>query len=194
MRVSLVPAYAQCDSPNHQHGPPLSFGSCNPPAQESAELTVGTPDTNAQQSGMSGFVRYGTVVGDPHTPADEADIGLRAEITDVRVKSTLDDYAGEVEAQTTAHLTDRNGDGTEPATVIDVLFPLTMPCAPTAAPGIGSTCSLSTTLDALIPDAVIEKQRTILQLGQVHVIDGGPDGDTATEPNTVFLRQGIFIP
>ena len=130
MRVSLVPAYAPCDSPNHQHGPPLSFGSCNPPAQESAELTVGTPDANAQQSGMSGFVLYGTVVGDPDTPADEADIALRAEITDVRVKSTLDDYAGEVEAQTTARLTDRNGDGTEPATVTDVLFPLAMPCAP----------------------------------------------------------------
>ena len=34
----------------------------------------------------------------------------------------------------------------------------------------------------------------MLQLGQVRVVDGGADGDTATEPNTVFLRQGIFVP
>lgn len=193
-RVSLVPAYGVCGSPNRQHGPPLPFGSCNPPAQESAELTVGTPDTNGQPASMSGFVLYGAVVGDPHTPADEADIALRATITDVRVKGTLDDYAGAVQAQAIARLTDRNGDGSDPATVTNALFPLTMPCVPTAAPATGSTCSVSTTLDALIPDAVTEKQRTILQLGQVRVIDGGPDGDTATEPNTLFMTQGIFVP
>ena len=143
---------------------------------------------------MSGFVLYGAVVGDPHTLEDEADIVLRAEITDVRAESTLDDYAGEVQARTNARLTDRNGDGTDSATVTDVLFPLTLPCVPTAAPEKGSTCSASTTLDALIPDAVTEKQRTVLQLGQVHVIDGGSDGDTNTEPNTAFLRQGVFVP
>ena len=60
---------------------------------------------------MSGFVLYGAVVGDPHTPADEADIALRATITDVRVKGTLDDYAGAVQAQAIARLTDRNGEG-----------------------------------------------------------------------------------
>jgi Tol biopolymer transport system component len=194
MRVSLVPAYAQCSSPNREHGPPLSFGACNPPAQESAELTVGTQDANGQPANMSGFVLYGAVYGDPHTQLDEADISLRAQISDVRVKGTLDDYAGEVEARTNARITDRNGDGTDPATVTDVLFPLSMPCVPTIALGSGSTCSVSTTLDALIPDAVTEKQRTILQLGQVRVIDGGPDGDTSTEPNTVLLRQGLFVP
>jgi hypothetical protein len=41
---------------------------------------------------------------------------------------------------------------------------------------------------------VTEKQRTILQLGQAHVIDGGPDGDADTEPNTALLRQGLFVP
>jgi hypothetical protein len=65
---------------------------------------------------------------------------------------------------------------------------------PAASTTIGSTCSLTTTLDTLIPGAVVERARTILQLGQVRVVDGGPDGDTATEPNTVFLRQGLFIP
>jgi hypothetical protein len=26
------------------------------------------------------------------------------------------------------------------------------------------------------------------------VYDGGPDGDTATADNTVFARQGLFVP
>ena len=44
MRMSLVPAYAPCAAPNRTHGPPLAFPSCNPPAQTSAQATVGTPD------------------------------------------------------------------------------------------------------------------------------------------------------
>lgn len=59
---------------------------------------------------------------------------------------------------------------------------------------MGSDCSLNTTLDALIPDAIAEGRRTVLQLGQVRVADGGPDADPWTEPNTVLLRQGVFVP
>ena len=192
VRVSLVPAYAACTSSNHTHGPPLAFPSCNPPAQESGSLTTGSPDANGAQSSMSGYVLYETMVGDPSTPADEADIGLRVNVTDVREQGTLADYAGEIEAQATARLTDHDGGVT--ATASDVRFPLTTPCTATASTTIGSTCTLTTTLDTLIPGAVVEKARAILQLGQVRVVDGGPDGDTATEPNTVFLRQGVFVP
>ena len=184
VRVPLVPAFEQCTAPNREHGPPLAFGSCTPPAQESGELTVGTS--------MTGFVRYKTMVGNPATPADEADIALRVQITDVREQGTLADYAGEVEAEATARLTDREAG--IPGTATDMTFPLTTQCTPTAATNVGSTCSLNTTLDALIPDAIAEDRRTILQLGQVQVVDGGPDADTATEPNNVFLRQGVFVP
>jgi hypothetical protein len=185
VRVPLVPAFEQCTVPDREHGPPLAFGSCNPPAQESAELTVGTS--------MTGFARYKTVVGNPATPAvDEADIALRVQVTDVREQGTLADYAGEVEAHAIARLTDRSA--LVPATLSDVTFPLTTQCTPTAATTVGSTCSLNTTLDALIPGAIVEGRRTILQLGQVEVIDGGPDDDTATAPNNVFLRQGVFVP
>ena len=58
----------------------------------------------------------------------------------------------------------------------------------------GSTCSLATTADALIPGTVKEGLRSIWQLGQIQVTDGGPDGVAATAPNSVFLRQGIFTP
>jgi hypothetical protein len=183
-RVSLVPAYAPCTAPNRQHGPPLAFGSCTPPTEQSANLTVGP--------GMSGFVRFQSLLGNPATPADEADIALRVQIADVRVQGTLADYAGEVEGHSTVRLTDRVTPG--PATTIDVFFPLLTQCTPTADTSVGSTCSLNTTLDALVPDAIAEGERTVLQLSQVQVYDGGADGDTATQPNSVFLRQGVFVP
>jgi hypothetical protein len=184
VRVSLVPAFAACASPNRQHGPPLAFGSCNPPDEESPELTVG--------AGMSGYVRYSSLPGNPANLTDEADVGMRLQISDVRLQGTGADYSGEVEGRATARLTDR-GSGS-PATAGNVFFPLHSSCTPTAAPEVGSTCSLNTTLDALIPDAISEGHRTVLELTQIQVYDGGADGDTATLPNSVFLRQGVFVP
>ena len=184
VRVSLVPAYTPCTAPNREHGPPLAFGSCNPPDEESPELTVGT--------GMTGFVRFQSLGGNPATPADEADIGMRVQISDVREQGTPADYAGEVLGRATVRLTDRGSGGT--ATTIDTFFPLHTQCTATAAANAGSTCSLNTTLDALIPDAIAEGQRTVMQVSQVEVLDGGADGDTATQPNTAFLRQGVFVP
>ncbi len=44
IRASLVPAARPCTSPNRTHGPPLAFGSCNPPQPGSTHLTVGVGD------------------------------------------------------------------------------------------------------------------------------------------------------
>ena len=41
---------------------------------------------------------------------------------------------------------------------------------------------------------VKDTKRAIVEIGQVQVIDGGPDGVVATTPNTLFGVQGIFIP
>jgi hypothetical protein len=60
---------------------------------------------------------------------------------------------------------------------------------------IGSACEVDTTADALMPGAINEGVRAIWQLGQVEVLDGGPDGDVDTPADAdVFLRQGIFVP
>ena len=48
VHASLVPAYHTVRSPNRQHGPPLAFASCTPPAQTSDELTVGSADSNGK--------------------------------------------------------------------------------------------------------------------------------------------------
>ena len=57
IRASLVPAYQACASPDRMHGPPLAFGSCNPPVEHSQQLTIGTPDANGRVAASIGFVR-----------------------------------------------------------------------------------------------------------------------------------------
>ena len=59
---------------------------------------------------------------------------------------------------------------------------------------MGSTCSIDTTADAVLPGVVKEIRRSIWQLGQVQVFDGGADGVVSTNPNTLFAVQGVFVP
>jgi hypothetical protein len=69
-----------------------------------------------------------------------------------------------------------------------------VPCTATGSTSIGSTCSINTTADAVVPGAVLETRRSIWQLGSVEVFDGGADGVVSTTPNTLFAKQGVFIP
>ena len=36
--------------------------------------------------------------------------------------------------------------------------------------------------------------RTIWQMGKVNLYDGGSDGVASTDPNTLFMTQGVFVP
>jgi hypothetical protein len=77
----------------------------------------------------------------------------------------------------------------------DYTFRVTIPCAATSNTGVGSTCSVSTAANVLVPGAVPDGRRTIWALGQVAVYDGGPDGDVSTPTgDTVFAKQGVFVP
>ena len=69
-----------------------------------------------------------------------------------------------------------------------------MPCTVTAETNVGSTCSVSTTADAVTPGLLVEAKRTLIQLGQVKVFDGGSDGLAGTGGNTLFAIQGVFVP
>jgi hypothetical protein len=204
--VPLVPAFADCVSPNGTHGGGLSGGSCKPPAQTSTSLTVGTPDSNGAASNMTGFVRFGVCSG---SGCGAADVAITASVTDVRCKAGAapcgpansvagSDYAGELQANAALRITDRvNGAaGTEAGTVSDTSFPVTVPCTATSADtSEGGICSVTTSANTVIPGSVPAGARTIWQLGQVTVYDGGPDGDVDTAAgNTVFLHQGLFTP
>ena len=193
LRVSLVPAYDPCAFANRVHGPPLGFSSCTPPRQVSDTLTVGTGDANGKAAQSTGFVQFNVVLGNPATGADEADVHMIASITDVRRSSNLADYTGELKLAPVARITDRSADQ-EPTTAQDSQFAVTVPCAATAQGDVGATCSVQTTFDAVLPGSVTELRRSIWQLGQIEVQDGGADGLAATAPNEVFARQGIFVP
>jgi glucose/arabinose dehydrogenase len=197
LRASLVPAYQACTSPNRQHSPPLATLSCNPPAQQSSFLTVGTNDANGQAPNSVGSVRLDVIPGDAGTPAtDEADVRIVASITDVRHKVGLGDYSGELQGRLPIRITDKNN--SPPAgsagTTQDSAFVFTVPCAVTLDGTIGSTCSISTTADAVLSGSIKEEVRSNWHVGQIEVLDGGSDGLASTAGNTVFMRQGIFAP
>ena len=196
LTVSLVPAYAECTAPNRTHGPGLAFPSCNPPAQVSPYLTVGSPDANGSSANSAGSVKLQVLVGLASTPADEADVRFTISITDVRNRADLTDYTGQLQLDTTLRTTDRlNGSApVDTGTVADMPFPVTVPCTATASTTIGSTCGVVTTADSVVPGSVREIKRTIWELGRVALLDGGADGLAATADNTVFARQGIFVP
>jgi hypothetical protein len=197
--ASLVPAYAECTAANRTHGAPLSFDSCHPPSETSGYLTVGTPDSNGRPAAANSFVRLAVAPGDRNTtPTDEADVGARIVINDVRNKSDLSDYTGEVELRLGLRITDKDNSpapgGPSAGTVADTSFPITVTCAATDS-AVGSDCNLHTSIDAVLPGAVKEERRSIWELGRVEVYDGGSDGLVSTEgDNTLFLDQGVFVP
>jgi hypothetical protein len=141
------------------------------------------------------LARLVVVPGNPNTPADDADVRLTVSLTDVRKSTDLSDYTGELQLTPRLRVTDRyNGPSqSEPATTQDGLFPVTVPCAATPS-AAGGTCSVSTTFDAVVPGAVPEGKRSVWALDALELTDGGADGIAATAPNTLFARQGVFVP
>jgi hypothetical protein len=197
LRVPLVTAYAGCTAANRTHGPPLAHPSCNPPAQISQQLTVGTPDANGQPAAFAGSVRMTVVSGDPATGADEADATIVLKTADVRRRSGLGDYTGELGLRLPLRITDRDNGGTpttDHGTVQDSALSLSVPCTATGSTTVGSTCAVSTTVDAVVPGAAREGERAIWALDKLQVFDGGADGVVSTTPNTLFAVQGIFVP
>jgi hypothetical protein len=202
LRVSLVPAFNACTSPNRVHGPPdfpgnasNPDGSCNPPTKTSSNLTIGTPDANGPAANFVGSVKTEVLGGNPATPADEADVRYTIAMADVRTTASgLPDYTGQLQVQSSLRITDRDNGPGEVGTLEVANFSVTVPCAGTAATGVGSNCDLTTTADAVMPGAVKENRRTMWQMGQFRVNDGGSDGVASTTPNSLFAVQGVFVP
>ena len=215
IHMSLVPAYAACAAPNRTHGPTLAFASCNPPAQTSAQATVGTPDAFGGAANSVSHLRLWALPC--FSNCFDADMGIDLALSDVRCVPTgarcgtanvsgPGDYSGEMRFSFTFRLTDHwnstpPGGGTDAATVQDFTIehdeipPYPGPCVQSGSTSSGSTCSWSTSLMALIPGAVKSDKRTIWALDAVRIYDGGADGDgDTTADNTLVARPGIFIP
>jgi hypothetical protein len=213
VRMSLVPAYAECTVPNRTHGPPLAFASCNPPAQTSAQATVGTPDAFGGAANSASQVRVQSFLCQGHCFDEDDDILIDLALNDVRCVPTgarcgtanalgPADYSGELRFSFTFRLTDHyNGTapdgGADSATVQDFTIEHSWPCVQSASTSIGSTCNLHIGLDWFIPNASVTLggRRAIWALEVVQIYDGGADGDgDTTADNTVFARPGIFVP
>jgi N-acetylmuramoyl-L-alanine amidase len=194
LRLPLVPAFAPCTASNTTHGDPLSFPSCGPPHQESRYLTVGTPDANGLAAASTGWVGLRAQPGNPATIQDEADATITALVSDVRERSSLRYYAGELLAKATLRITDHGSgsSGTDPATMVDTPLQITIPCGASSS-GSG-VCSIATSADALSPGTVVEGRRSIWQVENLDLLDGGADGVAATAGNDVFMRPGLFVP
>jgi hypothetical protein len=117
-------------------------------------------------------------------------------LDDVRVASDLSDYEGELELRSEIRITDRRSGpaADEPATMQTLDFPVTVPCTATTDATIGAHCEITTTVEAITPGAVSEGARSIWEFGRARVYDGGPDGLAATQDNTLFAVQGVFVP
>jgi hypothetical protein len=127
---------------------------------------------------------------------DQSDVQITARLTDVRQRTDLSDYGGELQVAAAIRITDRhNGPfSDEPATASDVPFAFAMRCTPNADPSVGATCNASTTADALSAGSVLEGRRAIWAFGPIEVFDGGADGVASTAGNTLFAHQGFFVP
>jgi hypothetical protein len=194
IRVPLVPAYRECTVPNRTHGPPLAFGSCNPPVQATSSVTVGTPDANGNQARSVGSVTIAAVPGDPSTHEDEADVTLRLDLSDVRRTGNLADFPGNLIVPLDLRITDRNNGccpvgGPDAATSQDIFdLEFGAHCSATADPDEGAHCTGSTSVDAILPDMVSEGTRATWDLGQIQVF---ADLQGETGP---FAVQGLFVP
>jgi hypothetical protein len=223
LRVPLTIAYARCgdnETPNRSHSGGLSGGSCNPAQQLSTHLTVGTTDANGFTAQSGGFVKLTvcssgtTASGACSTPAGMTapDVRIEASVTDVRCKAGVStcqggvnsDYTGELQVRPVVRMTDKHNSTTsggtgDQATVADGSYlPVTVLCAPNAggadASAIGGTCSVLTRANAVAPGALVAGKRGNWELRDIRVFDGGADGDVDTGGNTLFQRQGVFVP
>ena len=117
----------------------------------------------------------------------------------MRRQATLADYTGELSVEQIVQITDRlqrPRHSSKPATVQANPFRLGDPLrrhgrksrsAARARSSRPSTRSL--------PGAVVEGKRAIWELKGIDVFDGGADDQAATTSgNTLFARQGLFVP
>jgi hypothetical protein len=156
---------------------------------------VGTADANLAPTSFVGHVQLTTIIGRPR--CCDTDVKIDVSLNDIRLKSDLSDYTGALQLRLPLRLTDRVNDidKVQPGTVQDLDFLVTIPCSTTGSATAGSNCAITTEANVLVPGAVSDQRRTIWEVGQVNVYDGGPDGDVGTVAgNTLFATQGVFVP
>jgi len=185
--MPLVPAFNDCTSANATHDAPLSYPSCVPPKASSSNLTVGEPSVNGNPANFVGSFKLKAIPGDA---------SLAVSVTDVRCAHTLEgyctggplsDYTGTLTPAFAFRLTDRSNPGPNSAgTVVDLQIPPEGAfCNSTANPTFGSICSVSFTLNGIIPGMIVQGRRQISRFLDFKLLDPFDNSDFAV-PGTFF--------
>jgi hypothetical protein len=195
LNVALVPAFKPCGTggnpSNAKHAPPLAISSCNPP-KPSMLAVVGTSSQGSAQM---------TVVpgdSDP-TNGNQANVSLTAALSDIQATAG-GDYnpnasGADLTAVTRLRFTDKaNGYGGLPATATEYDFRVPIDCSSTPDPSVGSSCSATTTSNALIPGLIQEQRQTVVQAFRVRIDDSGANGIRGDADDRIFATQGLFLP
>jgi TolB protein len=210
-------------SANETHGPALSAPSCNPGRRSSTWMTTGPDEANGLTPQLVGYLRV-TVCSSGHTASGVCstpatlttpDVRIEANITDVRCAvgssgqascegGALSDYTGQLQGNIDFRVTDLDNTtspgspGTDAGTMVDLPLPVTIPCGANPSGGsptaIGASCSVVTSVNSFIPNAIPHGKRGNWEFGQAQIFDGGRDGVAGAADATPFLRQGIFVP
>jgi Tol biopolymer transport system component len=201
--VSLVPFFRQTISTTQcasrggavsTHGAPLSLTSCNPPGF--------SPGTQAHFGSQAAGTIQGLVVpGDLMTAADEADVTITTNLTDIRAASkTGADYdpnPGGADASLIFKLrlsdTYNGGSLTDPATSDDYDFSTPVTCTATGG-SQGSTCAVASSADSVMPGVVREGASMVLQVYGLRIFDSGPNGVRSDADDRMFAFQGVYVP
>jgi hypothetical protein len=202
IRASLVPAFEECTAPNRNHGAPLAFPSCSPPVESSQYLTIGTPDANGAAANSIGHTLLRVIDSTP----DE--VRITGSISDVRCKPGTatsvcgganahdgPDYSGQLQLDAIVRISDHdNGPNRdEAATVQDIPLVGQLTCVNTPDTTIGGLCNVPPpTCLGCFPGP--DGQRLVAGITQIRIFDGGSDGQVSTAGNTLFMKQGFFIP
>ena len=154
----------------------------------------------------SGTAAITAIPGDLTTTANEADDRFQVDLSDVRTASGADYNPNGAGADMTMvellRITDNYNCAPSPcsgpydkrATVTDVDFSVPVNCVNTASNGVGASCSVNTTANALIPNAIKEGKQCVLSVFRIRLVDSGPDGIRSTSDDRLFAQQGIFNP
>jgi hypothetical protein len=198
-----------------------SPGTLAGPASNS--ISLGTPVSPAPAPAQgNGYLQLCATVGCGKLAPTltGGDIKIESEIRDVRcvpggtvacaapgsngAQSTTD-YLGAVRGSMTLRITDTNNGSpgyTTHATMMDIPFSADGSCAENPGGGelglpVGATCTINTTVNVAVPNAVFDGKRTNIGVRDITIFDGGQDGSTTVTtdgPNRQFLEEGVFLP
>jgi hypothetical protein len=173
-------------------------------------LTVGSPDANGLAALSTSNVRF-KARGLPTAPED-SDMEVRLLVNDVHCRAANaacpggagSDYVGPLLMRATMQVTDRlNGPATNESATVEP-FDLEIPVDCVAVSGNeGSRCSVTTTVEAFYPGAILDSKRAMWEDGGATIVDPGPNGTgfgagcpatCGDGDESVFMRQGIYIP